>query len=326
VPTWGGELLLRPIIAVVVALLAAGLASGADALNDVGQPWTDEGASAVAMPVPRIAPRVAPRPHLIPARIPADCSVDVTASLRTWLAGIPNRSKIVFPARGCYEIEGTLELRNRSNLIFEGNGVTFRSRVPATDQRAIWRFIDSRNVVLRNMAIRGSYTSGGTFHSDIQHAHAIDLRGTSAEVAHVTVTDIGGDCVYFGQGFSARMLRSSGYVHDTTCIRTSRNAVSVTAGDDVLVERVRTSAIGYIAFDIEPNPGPGWGSQRVAIRNNSIGSYGLYAYAVIGKDVISDQSFTRNRATGPDGLRIAIFGGTPVEEILVSGNVPTPTS
>ena len=83
------------------------------------------------------------------------------------------------------------------------------------------------------MTIRGSYPNGGTHTVSLQNAHAIDVRGTSVEVTNVTASDMAGDCVYLGLGYSSALTRSTGSVHDMTCSRIGRNAVSVTAGDDI---------------------------------------------------------------------------------------------
>ena len=86
------------------------------------------------------------------------------------------------------------------------------------------------------MTIVGSYANGGVHTESLQHAHGIDLRGTHGVVENVSMSDLAGDCVYFGLGAS----RSSGDVRDSSCRRIGRNAVSVTAGDDIRVARVTT--------------------------------------------------------------------------------------
>jgi hypothetical protein len=122
----------------------------------------------------------------------------------------------------------------------------------------------------------------------MQHGHAIDLRGTRAAIQGVAISDVVGDCLYFGLGTA----RSSGTVQDSSCRRTGRNGVSVTAGEDIRVERVTTDRIGYIAFDVEPNTSTGHGAARVVFDSNIIGSYFMKAYTVLGTAPISAQSFT----------------------------------
>lgn len=261
--------------------------------------------------------------YRIPSSIAGDCSVDVTQPLLSWIASVPDNSTVSFGAGRCYRIEGTLEIRDRRGVDFEGNGATFRSLDPPEDQRAIWRVIDSSGLALRNMTIEGSYQNGGTFNASLQHAHAIDLRGTGAEVAGVTMRNVAGDCVYFGLGYTQALNRSSGSVHDSTCSGTGRNAVSVTAGDDVRVAHVTTSAIGYTAFDVEPNSGSGWGSHGVTFDSNTIGTYYLYAYAIVEDAPISAQSFTNNRVVGGKGLRIGVLGSGASyrpQDVTIEGN------
>ena len=233
-----------------------------------------------------------PTRYTVPASVPSGCSTDATSEILSWIASVPNNSTLVFGAGACYRIEGTLELHGR-NLTFDGNGSTFKSLNAPSDHRALWRAWDS-SVRFRNMTIVGSYANGGVHTESLQHAHGIDLRGTRGVVENVSMSDLAGDCVYFGLGAS----RSSGGVRDSACRRIGRNAVSVTAGDDIRVARVTTAQIGYIAFDVEPNEGPGNGSSRVVFNSNTIGSFYIAAYSVIGNAPIVDQAFTNNRLVG----------------------------
>jgi hypothetical protein len=86
----------------------------------------------------------------------------------------------------------------------------------------------------------------------------------------------------------------------------------VTAGNRILVEHVTTSAIGYDAFDVEPNVAPGnWGSIDVTFRRNTIGSYYLAAYSIVENAPISRQTFTDNRLVDTS-LRIFVGPVGPV--------------
>jgi hypothetical protein len=254
--------------------------------------------------------------YTVPSSVPSGCSSDATSKILSWIASVPNNSTLRFGASACYRIEGTLELKNR-NLSFDGNGATFKSLNPPSAQRAMWRVWDS-TVTLRNMTIVGSYANGGVIDRSLQWAHGIDLRGTDAVVENVAMSDLAGDCVYFGLGAD----RSSGAVRDSSCRRIGRNAVSVTAGDDILVERTTTNKIGHIVFDVEPNTGSGnWGSCRVTFDSNTIRTYWLYAWTVIGSHApICDQAFTNNRVIG-QGLRIAAIRPTfRPQRLTVTGN------
>jgi hypothetical protein len=283
---------------------------------------TSPSPSATPLPSGTTAPSSAPTGVPVPAGIAANCSTDVTAAVLSWIRSVPDGTTLLFGAGGCYRIEGTLEIRGRSGLVFDGNGSTFRSTMAPADQRAVWRAIDSRGLVFRNMTVIGSYGSGGTFTASLQHAHGIDLRGTSAQVSAVSVSDVAGDCVYFGLGYSST-TRSSGSVSASTCRRTGRNGIAVAAGDDIRIAGNRLDTIGLNAVDIEPNQGAGWGSRRVVVDSNTIGRYRLYAYALVLNAPLSEQSFTRNRIQG-QGLRIGLVdpGRTTYRaaSVTISGN------
>jgi hypothetical protein len=258
--------------------------------------------------------------YQIPASIAGDCSVDVTQPIVNWVASVPNNSILSFGSDACYRLEGTLELEGRSGLTFDGNGATFRSFNPPTSHRSIWRLIDSSSIVFRNMTLKGSYAKGGVHDPDLQWAHGIDLPGTSAELSNVAISDVAGDCVFFGEGWSGSTKRwASGSFHDSTCSRIGRNVVTVTAANDVRVERVSGSTIGLIGFDVEPDTAT-QGANRVVFDNNTIRSYYLYAYAVIGNGPISAQAFTNNRIVG-EGLRLAVLYPTyRPQQVTISGN------
>ena len=246
----------------------------------------------------------------------------MTQQLLSWIASVPDNAVFNFGQNACYRIEGTLEFRGRKGLAFEGNGSTFRSFNAPADQRAIWRVVGSTGITFHNMTIDGSYAAGGTFNASLQHAHAIDLRGTNATVANVNMSDVAGDCVYLGLGYDG-VTRSSGSVHDSTCVRTGRNAVSVTAGDNILVQHVTTGAIGFTAFDVEPNTLSGFGSKGVTFDSNTIGSYYLYAYAIVSNAPISNQTFSNNTVTGR-GLRIGVVNPSSTtlrpQGVTITGN------
>ena len=266
----------------------------------------------------------------VPASIASDCSVDVTSALVSWISSVPNNSTLLFGSSKCYRIEGTVELRNRAGLIFEGNNSSFKSLNPMVsgnfndDQRAMFRAIDSTGFIYRNMTIIGAFVYSGKIDKTLQHAHAIDLRGTSAEISNVNTSNMAGDCVYFGLGYSSALNKSSGSYHDSSCSSISRNAVSVVAGNDIRVERVSTDKIGFDVFDVEPNVGAGNGSARVVFNNNTIHNYYLSAYSIVENAAITDQSFTNNHAMGRSlHITVGTGGGSLVSRpnnVTISGN------
>jgi hypothetical protein len=259
--------------------------------------------------------------YQVPTSIAGDCSIDVTSALQSWIGSVPNGSALSFGTNACYRIEGTLQVSNRTGLDFEGNGSTFESFNAPTDARPVWQAWQSSALIFRSMNVVGSYARGGTFTSSLQHSHGFDLRGTGAEIANVSIKNVAGDCVYFGLG-SDGVTRSTGSFHNSSCSGISRNGVSVTAGNNILVQYVTTDAIGYDVFDVEPNATAGnWGAKRVTFDSNRIGSYALSAYSVVESAPISSQSFTNNTVTR-QGLKITVGGNGVVrpQGITITGN------
>jgi hypothetical protein len=261
--------------------------------------------------------------YQIPASVAGDCSVDVTQPILAWIASVPDSSTLSFTAGACYRIEGTLEIRDRTGLDLEGNSATFRSFDAPDGQRSMWRVIGSSGVILRNMTLIGSYADGGRFESSLQHAHGLDLRGSSADIDEVSVERVAGDCFYFGLGYDG-LTQSSGGVHDSSCSLTGRNGVSVTAAHDVVVRRVTLDKIGFTAFDVEPNVATGnWGASNITIDGNTIGSYYLNAYSVVENAPERNLSFTNNKVLG-EGLRVQIVnpGAQDIrpQSVTIAGN------
>jgi hypothetical protein len=138
------------------------------------------------------------------------------------------------------------------------------------------------------------------------------------------MSNMSGDCVYFGLGSK----RSSGGVYDSSCRSIGRNAVSAVAGDGIRVERMTTDQIGFDVFDVEPNLGvAGDGSIGVDFNNNTIGSYALQVYSVVGYGPISDQYFTNNSVVGHPLKVATLTDSNRPRGVTVKGNTSdTPAS
>jgi hypothetical protein len=275
------------------------------------------GAAALSLVVAQLvgADDAVARQYHVPGSVPSKCRKDAATHIQSWIDSAPDGATLQFGRRACYRVERTLEFHNRW-LTFDGNGAKFKSFNPPEDQRPMWRAWDSV-VAFRSMNLVGSYADGGVLDPDIQHAHGIDLRGTAATIRNVEMSDLAGDCVYFGLGASG----SSGLVRHSRCRRIGRNAVSVTAGNDILVTRMRTKRVGHIVFDVEPNVGSGYGASGVRFDSNTIVKpYWVKAYTVIGNEPVIDQAFTNNRIVG-QALEIAVVAAAfRPQNVAIVGN------
>jgi len=256
-----------------------------------------------------VPPPQAASTYTIPTSIADNCSSDATAQVTSWLGTVPDGAIAQFRSDKCYRIDGTIELTGRA-LTIAGGGATVRSTKALTsgnaddDQRAMWRFIGS-TVTVHDLTVLGSYTHGGTLDETLQHAHAFDARGSNLTLKHVTVSDVAGDCVYFGLGYDST-TKSTGSVTDLTCRSIGRNGVSLTAAHDVTVQQSSFDRVGYTVVDVEPNVGPGWGTSGTLVTGNTIGSYRLYALGVIANAPNDSVTFTGNDASSAEGLRVGV--------------------
>lgn len=149
---------------------------------------------------PATAAASAPGIHRVPDWIAADCRADVTEPLMAWINSVPDRSVLVFKRRGCYRIDGTLEITHRRRLDFNGNGATFTATTVGARGRSHWRLTGGAHLIVRDMRVHGANADGGTFNAELQHQHAFDLAGArDVELRRVTASGVYGDCVYVGR-------------------------------------------------------------------------------------------------------------------------------
>jgi hypothetical protein len=261
--------------------------------------------TATPAPTATATPTATPTPAAtvgtaIPSTIAGDCSVDVTKQILSWIASVPNNSTLLFGAGACYRVDGTLEIRDRVGLIFDGNGATIDGHYVVGDgQRSHWRLVGGSNLVLRDIIIRGSNPNGGVLNKTLQWQHAVDLRGVAgAEIAGATLRDVYGDGIYVGQDWRNGARSSAVRAHNNTITRTGRNGVAVTAARDVIVEANSINQAGFDIFDVEPNSAAGQGAYNVTFRNNQVGKFYLYFFSITGYNVADFITVSGNTLTG----------------------------
>jgi hypothetical protein len=249
----------------------------------------------------------------VPASIASDCSADVTAALNSWLQSVPDGGTARF-AGGCYRIDGTLTLTDRTDLTVDGGGATFRAGNPTGDTspvahpsrgartRAQWRLTRGRDIHLLDATIQGANPAGGTgdaaYVGALEAQHGIDIGGTQqVEIDHMTITDVYGDFIYFGPAptkAGSPPVFSSGRVHDSTMARNGRQGISVTGGDGIEIDHNTITDTRRATFDLEPNTPQGWGVRNVSIDHNQIGAGRLNLISMAGAGPVHDVRVTDN--------------------------------
>ena len=253
----------------------------------------------------------------VPSGIPADCSRNVTADLQAWIDSVPDGSTLTFAPLGCYRIDGTLVLKNRTGLTSEGNNSTFRAvtdgselvRANSVRTRNLWSFLGSRDLMVRNVisvganphAGRGELAYAPKF--EAQHAY-LTMGTTNITLDHVQAYDVYGDFVWVGPGTNHLTVRNS------TFSRNGRQGWTIN-GSDILFENNSISETRRATIDMEPSL-PTWGAHNIMIRNNTIGKGRLLFFASVGAAApIDNVSIIGNRFYGkPMTIYVAPPKGT----------------
>lgn len=100
------------------------------------------------------------------ARPPAVCNVapsDGDEAINAAIESCPDGSTIRFPAGAVYHQDDSIVVRQRRDLVIDGNGSTFLSSAPngRTVQIPNWRLLKARNVTVKNMKVVGNFFPTG---------------------------------------------------------------------------------------------------------------------------------------------------------------------
>ena len=280
------------------------------------------GAVLAAAAIPA-APVLAAPTHRVPASIPADCSADVTARLMSWIGSVPDRSILAFKRRGCYRIDGTLEIRDRRRLDFKGNGATFKATTLGAAGRSQWRLVRGAHLTLRGMRVRGANAAAGSFNAALQHQHAFDLAGAAdVELRRVRASAVYGDCFYVGRAHDRpRRWSRRVQIRNSSCNGNGRMGVAVVAGRRIVVSRTRFRRIARTVLDVEPN-GAGFGARNIRFLDNwASGPFPGGFFSAIGDGPVDDVTIARNTVTGA-GMYMAVLAppGQRRSNIRIIGN------
>jgi hypothetical protein len=306
--------------------------------DPTGQPTPAPTAQPTPRPTPAPTPKPKPTPpptgkgYYIPATIDASGGSDVTNALNSFIASVPNGATITFKANGHYRSEGILNILNRSNLTFNGNGATIYATTNTSANRRNWNIRASSRITFVSMTVQGANPHPGTYDPNHEFEHAFWIDGSSSiEISHVTMTRNRGDCVYLSDAGGALPWSSNIWIHDSSCTGNGRMGIAIVAARHVTIERCSFSAIAYQVFDLEPNKqAPAQGSSYVTIRNNTVhGALKDYLVGADGWGPIDHLTVTGNRVIGGT-LRITVRpmagSGYRRTAIVITNNTGTASS
>jgi hypothetical protein len=100
--------------------------------------------------------------YAVPASIPSDCSRAVEPELNAFIKGVPDGSTIKFPQNGCYKQNRRIEVKDKLNLVIDGNGSTFTTTSNGVVTKSVdanWLVLRGGNITIKNMTVRGDFTA-----------------------------------------------------------------------------------------------------------------------------------------------------------------------
>lgn len=249
-----------------------------------------------------------PPGHTIPGSIPADCSRDVTADIAAWIASVPDESTLVFERFGCYRVERTIEVRNRSGLTLFGNGAYFKRfdlsppelRYP--NANAHWRFVGGSDISVQWMGVEGTNTvpdqqpEFGSYLLEYEFEHGFAFHGVSGvRVEHSWTDAVWGDGILLSGGDQyAPAANRNVTISDFVVDRNGRQGVALSNVDGALLERIEIWHSRRSGFDLEPPPGS---VRNVEIRDSYTNTLGL-AFASAGVGDVSNIHIHHNKIDG----------------------------
>ena len=217
----------------------------------------------------------------VPRTITADCSSDVTERLNDWVASVPDGREIVFGRNGCYRVDEGLDLKDRSNLVIEGNGARFWAGrlAPEGTNRSQWYLEYGNDLTLRNMSLIG-VNPEPVYDSGREWDHNLFIRGTqTVTIENVHGRRAYGDFIAIAQGPDQRTIPSDITIRDVSAEIVGRMGISCVACDGVSVENSVFNDIGYHVFDLEIQ-GNGWPGRSIEYTGNTTGRHARAFFAV----------------------------------------------
>ncbi len=270
------------------------------------------------------ASTAATKVYKIPASIAADCSKDVTDSLNSFIAGVPDGSVVEFPAGSCYRLDGTLKIYNRWNLTFEGNGATLRAFTAGDQSRHHVVLYRGGGITMRDLTVVGANPNAGMSQEawDSSHIqHGFKLSGVEGAVLDgVQVYDVYGDFVYVGAGDNVPSRNVQ--ILDSAFDRNGRQGIAVASGEHVLIQGNTVANVRMSAIDLEPMA-ERWRVLDVQVIDNTLGPWrpGYTLLSAASRGPVNDVSLIDNTVNG--SLRIIVqskSSGWKYGGFLISGN------
>src|SRR5262245_36048778 len=248
-----------------------------------------------------------PSVYSVPKSIKSDCSVAVEDKIMAWLATVPDGSTVMFGKGRCYGQDGTITLTGRNGLVIDGQGSEFRALTLGGSHRANWQFIRGSNLVVRNMAIRGS-NANGVYDHDVEWQHGYSIEGVQGmNLSNVQARETFGDGIYLWRGASSPACGDDASsarnvtIANATRERIGRQGVAAVDAENVKLEDSTIGPVAWANVDLETDDDCEI-ARHVIVQRNSFGTngWGVIVNGGFGGDPqVGDLKVLGNVQTGP---------------------------
>ena len=262
-------------------------------------------------PVHTTAPSTAGDQGNVPKYITRDCSRDVTGPLQVWINRQPDGSLLALGAHSCYQIDGTLFVREKHHVRIEGNGAVLKAYSLGDRNRGQLVLQGGSDITVHNLVVRGANPAAGAnrsaYQPELEAQHAFSVSGaTDIVLDDVQAYDVYGDFVYIGSGPRGEASRNV-TVSNSQFSRSGRQGISVTNGVNVTIKGNKIGEVARSLFDIEPND-PAQQARSIHIIGNTTGAAVNFWLADKGAPAsIGDIEISGNHMTAATGGLFFVF-------------------
>ncbi len=178
--------------------------------------------------------------------------------MQAWINLAPDNSTISLLPKGCYRIDGTITLMNRSHLTLEGNDATLKALTTGDRTRRQVLVSGGTDITVKDLTVQGANPGAGAvrgaYHSALEAQHAFAISGaTNVLLDRVQASDLYGDFVYIGRGGPDHQPSQNVTVSNSKFARSGRQGISITDARNVTIESNVIEGAARSLFDIEPN-------------------------------------------------------------------------
>lgn len=224
---------------------------------------------------------------------------DVTDTILEQIAAAPDWATIKFP-EGRYRCEGSLQIGERQGLAFEGPATFYATGPGPLDrwgmsQRRHWWFKDCRDIVVRDLRVESINTE-----PDQREGFASYVREYEFEhgfAFHACRRVIVEDCSTYGTFGDGLYISNKGsrniQVSRLLVENNGRQGVSVSRGNNVLLQGIRIANSRRAGFNLEPDISEAR-VRNVEIRDSFVNSL-LIPFSAYGRGDVSNILIRRNR-------------------------------